>query len=116
MVLISDITNQYLIGEDGAAYFSQSGDWIDAEAGYEMIRGKETVMHSGDDSYFGTSFNSLGWDNNVSGNRGNDTLIGSWLESSRDYFLGGKDNDVIDGGLGGGDFLHGAWGDDSIWG
>jgi len=116
MVLISNVTDQYLIGEDGKAYFSQSSDWIDAEAGYEMIRGKDTVLNSGDDSYFGTSFDSLGWDNNVHGNRGNDTLIGSWLAPSRDYFRGGKDVDVLDGGVGGSDFLHAARGDDSIWG
>ena len=39
--------------------FSQSSDWIDVEAGYEMIRGKDTVLNSGDDSHFGTS--SIRW-------------------------------------------------------
>ena len=116
MVLISNTTDQYLIGDDGTAYFSQSGDFINAEAGFEMIRGKHTLMHSGDDTYLGTGFDSLGWDNVVSGNRGNDQLQGSWMAPSRDFFRGGKDNDVLDGGLGGGDFLHGAWGDDTIWG
>jgi len=116
MVLISNTTDQYLIGEDGTAYFSQSSDSVDAEAGYEVIRGKHTLMHSGNDEYFGTSYDSVGWDNIVSGNRGDDFLRGNWIAPSRDFFRGGKDKDVLDGGIGGNDFMHGAWGDDDIWG
>lgn len=116
MVLISETAGQYLIGDDGTAYFSQSSDFVDAGAGNEMIRGKHTLMHSGDDTYLGTSFDSVGWDNVVSGNRGNDSLVGSWAAPSRDFFRGGKDNDALDGGIGGSDFMHGAWGDDFVWG
>ena len=116
MVLISNATNQYLIGADGNAYFSQSSDSINAEDGYEMIRGRLTLMHSGNDEYFGTSFDSLGWDNVVSGNRGEDYLAGSWMAPSRDLFRGGKDDDELEGGIGGSDFMHGAMGDDDIWG
>ena len=116
MVVASGEANQYVIGEDENAYFSHSSDFIDAEFSYELIRGKETFLNSGDDTYFGTSFETIGWDNEVHGNRGNDFLQGSWLAPSRDLFRGGKDNDSLNGGMGGNDFLHGAWGDDSIEG
>ena len=111
MALYSTEANQYLVGDDGRAFFSNSNDFVDAGAGYELIRGRDTLLHSGDDTYFGTSFDSVGWDNVVSGNRGNDFLSGSWVAPSRDLFRGGKDNDSLNGGMGGNDFLHGAWGD-----
>ena len=88
MVLYSGEANQYVVGEDEVAYFSNSSDLIDAEFGYELIRGQETLLHSGDDTYFGTSYDSIGWDNAVSGNRGNDFLQGSWVAPSRDLFRG----------------------------
>ena len=116
MVLYSGEAHQYVVGEDEKAYFSNLSDFVDAESGYELIRGQEILMHSGDDLYFGTSFDSLGWDNVVSGNRGNDFLQGSWVAPSRDLFRGGKDNDSLNGGVGGNDFLHGAWGDDALQG
>ncbi|ABM77370.1 calcium-binding protein [Prochlorococcus marinus] len=117
MVLYSQEAHQYLVGDDQKAYFSESDDWIDAtSAGYELIRGKETFLHSGNDFYQGTNFDSPGWDNMVRGNRGSDSLQGSWAAPSRDHLRGGKDSDSLDGGIGGNDFLHAARGDDWIWG
>ena len=116
MALYSTEADRYLIGEDGRAFFSNSGDQVDVENGNEMIRGRDTLLHSGDDTYFGTSFDSVGWDNIASGNRGDDSLNGSWLAPSRDLFRGGKDDDFLNGGVGGSDFLHGSRGNDWIQG
>ena len=116
MALYSTEANEYLIGEDGRAFFSNSSDRVDAGTGFEMIRGRDTLLHNGDDTYLGSSQDLIGWDNIASGNRGNDFLQGSWVAASRDLFRGGKDDDVLDGGIGGSDFLHGSRGNDTLWG
>ena len=116
MALYSSEANKYLIGVDGRAFFSNSSDLVDAGTGFEMIRGRDTLLHNGDDTYLGSSQDLIGWDNIASGNRGNDFLQGSWAAASRDLFRGGKDDDVLDGGIGGSDFLHGSRGNDTLWG
>lgn len=56
-------------------------------------------MHSEDDKYLGRSFDSVGLDNVVSVKCGNYSLNGSWLAPSRNFFCGGKAQDVLDGGV-----------------
>lgn len=93
MVKVSEVRDQYLIGGDQTVYFSHGSDVVDASVGNELIRGQLTLMHSGSATYTGTSFDSPGWDNIVSGNRGDDWWQGNWDAPGRDLFRGGKDND-----------------------
>ena len=80
----------------------------------EAIRGKFVLLHDGGDEYYGTDFDSPGWDNLANGNKGNDILRG--LNNSRDFLRGGKDNDFISGDIGGDDFVLGDAGDDEVFG
>ena len=105
--------NQFKMASDTVNY-SNSNDqvWVDRTS--DLIRGQYTLLHSGDDEYYGTDFDSPGWDNVANGNKGNDHLEG--LNNSRDYLRGGKDDDTIQGGISGQDMLFGDFGDDSVTG
>lgn len=109
----SDEANLFQMASDTVNY-SNSNDIIQVDDVTDLIRGKYTLLHSGDDEYIGTDFDSPGWDNVANGNRGNDYLRGNW--DSRDYLRGGKDNDVISGNNEGHDMLFGDFGDDEVLG
>ena len=109
----TDEANQFQI-ESETVNYSNSNDVVNVNDASDLIRGKYTLLHSGDDRYVGTSFDSPGWDNIANGNRGNDRLQG--LNSSRDYLRGGKDDDRIYGKIGGNDMLFGDLGEDLVYG
>lgn len=109
----SDEANAFIMASDTVNY-SNSNDIVFVDNQAESIRGQYTLLHSGDDEYYGTDFDSPGWDNVANGNRGNDYLEG-W-NNSRDYLRGGKDNDRINGGFSGNDMLFGDFGDDFVAG
>lgn len=116
MGLVSDTVNQFVIDDNGDVYFSNSADVVNATQGFESIRSKLTFMNSGDDRYIGSNDFLPGWDNQVSGNRGKDTLEGSFKNPTRDLLRGGKDDDLIFGGIGGQDWILGANDNDTIVG
>ena len=99
----------------GRADFSDSSDNVDIDNGgyYEEIRSQYISLNSGDDIFRGTAVDSLGWDNRVNGNRGNDQI---WGNTGRDMLRGGKDNDILRGGNSGSDWLRGDKGDDRLFG
>ena len=105
--------NQFQIDSETVNY-SNSNDVVDVLNSSDVIRGKYTLLHSGDDEFYGTNIDSPGWDNIANGNKGNDYLEG-WL-NSRDYLRGGKDDDKIYGNVGGNDMLFGDFGEDSVIG
>lgn len=105
--------NQFRMASDTVNY-SNSNDEVEVDLSSDLIRGQYTLLHSGDDEYYGTDFDSPGWDNIANGNRGDDYLIGR--NNSRDYFRGGKDNDQIFGDDGGNDMLFGDFGEDYVQG
>ena len=98
----------------GRADFSDSSDNVDIDnGGYEAIRSQFISLNSGDDIFRGTAFDSLGWDNRVNGNRGDDQILGN---TGRDMLRGGKDDDGLHGGNSGSDWLRGDKGDDRLFG
>ena len=103
---------------DNIGQYSDSGDTIStqfSDADYpEALRGLYILLHSGSDQYYGTDYDSPGWDNVVNGNKGDDNLWG--YNASRDFLRGGKDNDYITGQSNGNDFLLGDAGDDRVFG
>ena len=105
--------NQFQIDTE-TVNFSNSNDVVDVLNSSDVIRGKYTLLHSGDDEFYGTNIDSPGWDNIANGNKGNDYLEG-WL-NSRDYLRGGKDDDKIYGETGGNDMLFGDNGEDKVYG
>ena len=105
--------NQFQIDTETVNY-SNSNDVVDVLNSSDVIRGKYTLLHGGDDEFYGTNIDSPGWDNIANGNKGNDYLEG-WL-NSRDYLRGGKDDDKIYGNVGGNDMLFGDFGEDSVIG
>lgn len=109
----SNEANQFKMASDTVNY-SNSNDEVRVDQTSDLIRGQYTLLHSGDDEYYGTDFDSPGWDNVANGNKGNDHLEG--LNNSRDYLRGGKDDDTIRGGLSGQDMLFGDFGDDIVQG
>jgi Ca2+-binding RTX toxin-like protein len=109
----SNEANQLQMASETVNY-SNSNDIINVNAVTDLIRGKYTLLHSGDDEYTGTNHDSPGWDNIANGNRGNDVLKGN--ATSRDYLRGGKDDDELSGGASGHDMLFGDFGDDVVTG
>ena len=109
----SNEANQFQVDTE-TVNFSNSNDVVNVDSTSDLIRGKYTLLHSGDDEFYGTNIDSPGWDNIANGNKGNDYLEG-WLDS-RDYLRGGKDDDQIDGNTGGNDMLFGDNGEDSVIG
>jgi Ca2+-binding RTX toxin-like protein len=109
----TDEANQFQMASDTVNY-SHSNDRVSVDVSSDLIRGQYTLLHSGDDEYYGTDFDSPGWDNVANGNRGNDYLEGD--NDSRDYFRGGKDDDQIYGEDGGNDMLFGDFGEDYVEG
>ena len=105
--------NQFQMASDTVNY-SNSKDVVYVNSVPNFSFGKYTLLHDGDDEYYGTDVDSPGWDNIANGNRGNDVLEG-WL-SSRDYLRGGKDNDRLWGAEEGNDMLFGDFGDDVVQG
>ncbi len=98
----------------GRADFSDSSDNVDIDnGGYEEIRSQYISLNSGDDIFRGTAVDSLGWDNRVNGNRGNDQI---WGNTGRDMLRGGKDDDGLHGGNSGSDWLRGDNGEDTVIG
>ena len=98
----------------GRADFSDSSDTVSIDnGGYEEIRGQYISLNSGDDIFRGTAFDSLGWDNRVNGNRGDDQILGN---TGRDMLRGGKDDDGLHGGNSGSDWLRGDNGEDTVIG
>lgn len=109
----SNEANQFQMASTTVNY-SNSNDIIEVDLVSDLIRGQYTLLHSGDDEYYGSDFDSPGWDNVANGNRGNDYLEGK--NTSRDYLRGGKDDDRIYGDQGGNDMLFGDFGEDQIQG
>ena len=108
----TDNANTFLIVE-GIGQLSNQSDTITNLNYPQSLRGKYILLHSGDDIFTGTSFNSPGWDNIANGNRGVDNLIGSLF--SRDFLRGGREADFISGTDGGDDFLLGDAEDDTVF-
>lgn len=109
----SNEANQFQMASSTVNY-SNSNDIIHVDFVSDLIRGQYTLLHHGDDEYYGTAYDSTGWDNVANGNRGNDILWGK--NNSRDYLRGGKDDDRIVGADGGNDMLFGDYGDDIVKG
>ena len=98
---------------DAIGQYSTQSDTITNLGFPASLLGKYILLHSGDDTFTGTSFNSPVWDNIANGNRGIDNLLGTLF--SRDFLRGGKENDFISGTDGGDDFLLGDAEDDTIF-
>ena len=108
----SDEANQFQMASD-TVNFSNSNDSVSVDVSSDLIRGQYTLLHSDDDEYYGTDFDSPGWNNVAFGNRGNDFLEGE--NDSRDYYRGGNDDELY-GDDGGNDMLFGDFGEDYVEG
>ena len=97
---------------DGVGQYSNQSDLITNEGFPVLLYGKYILLHSGDDIFTGTGFDSPGWDNIANGNRGADSLFGFF--NSRDFLRGGREGDFVSGDVGGDDFLLGDAEDDTV--
>ena len=105
------VNTQVFSPEDGRWNFSDFADNVDLNNFPESF-GDPIRMWGGNDVVTGTSFDSPGWDNQVNGNLGSDTLFGN---NGREYYLGGKETDSLYG-YNGQDWLNGNNGNDFVYG
>ena len=108
----TDEVNAFQLVDDVGQYSDQS-DTITTAGFPVLLYGKYILLHSGDDIFTGTDFDSPGWDNIANGNRGADSIIG--FLQSRDFLRGGREADFVSGSNGGDDFLLGDAEDDTVF-
>jgi Ca2+-binding RTX toxin-like protein len=107
----SPVVNTIVLSDDGVYNFSNFADNVDLANFFEAL-GDPIRMWAGNDSVTGANVDSPGWDNQVNGNIGSDSLSGG---IGRDKYLGGKESDGLFGNDGQ-DWLNGNNGADGVYG